>query len=116
MERIRAVFNRNAAARIRLTRRCGRPVGRIRNHRALTTVGTGKEPDARSDVELVALGKQGVENQAQFGEKLLLVQPAVQGEEFPGGVQYCTVEAASQDSMPQMMTASTSSSWRSMAL
>lgn len=82
----------------------------------LTTVGTGKEPDARSDVELVALGKQGVENQAQFGEKLLLVQPAVQGEEFPGGVQYCTVEAASQDSMPQMMTASTSSSWRSMAL
>ena len=82
MERIRAVFNRNAAARIRLTRRCGRPVGRIRNHRALTTVGTGKEPDAQSDVELVALGKQGVENQAQFGEKLLLVQPAVQGEEF----------------------------------
>jgi len=46
------------------------------------TVGTGKEPDAQSDVELVALGKQGVENQAQFGEKLLLVQPAVQGEEF----------------------------------
>ena len=42
--------------------------------------------------------------------------PPFREKNFPGGVQYCTVEAASQDSMPQMMTASTSSSWRSMAL